>query len=177
MYGDFIYLSTKMIIPVLLGDGNKFEFVEEIEMFIRKYISLDCEQLAELFYQSVHTVNAKDYSQEQLDVWATGNVNLCVWNKSFLEHNTFVAIEDNTVVGFGDIDNRGYLNRLFVHKDYQRQGIASELCNKLENGFIKITTHASITAKLFFLRRGYKLVKEQQVMRNGISLTNYVMEK
>lgn len=151
--------------------------MEEIKMFIRKYISSDCEQLAELFYQTVHTVNAKDYSQKQLDVWATGNVDLCVWNKSFLEHNTFVAIEDNTIVGFGDIDNTGYLDRLFVHKDYQRQGIASALCNKLENGFVKITTHASITAKPFFLHRGYKLVKEQQVMRNGISLTNYVMEK
>ena len=50
-------------------------------MFIRKYISSDCEQLAELFYQTVHTVNAKDYSQEQLDVWATGNVDLCVWKQ------------------------------------------------------------------------------------------------
>ena len=146
-------------------------------MFIREYISSDCEQLAELFYQTVHTVNAKDYSQKQLDAWATGNVDLSVWNKSFLEHNTFVAIEDNTVVGFGDIDNTGYLDRLFVHKDFQRQGIASVLCDKLENGFTKITTHASITAIPFFLHRGYKLVKEQRVARNGISLTNYVMKK
>ena len=104
--------------------ADKLEFCEEIKMFIREYISSDCEQLAELFYQTVHTVNAKDYSQEQLCVWATGNVDLSVWNKSFLEHNTFVAISHNTFVGFGDIDNRGYLDRLFVHKDYQRQGIA-----------------------------------------------------
>ena len=101
-------------------------------MFIRKYISSDCEQLAELFYQTVHTVNAKDYSQDQLYVWATGNVDLFVWNKSFLEHNTFVAIKNSIIVGFGDIDNTGYLDRLFVHKDYQRQGIASALCDKLE---------------------------------------------
>ena len=145
-------------------------------MFIRKYISSDCEQLAELFYQTVHTVNAKDYSQDQLYVWATGNVDLFVWNKSFLEHNTFVAIKNSIIVGFGDIDNTGYLDRLFVHKDYQRQGIASALCDKLENGFTRITTHASITAKPFFLHRGYKLVKEQQAVRNGISLTNYAME-
>ena len=110
------------------------------------------------------------FGQQEMLIYVFGN-------KSFLEHNTFVAIEDNTIVGFGDIDNTGYLDRLFVHKDYQRQGIASELCNKLENGFVKIITHASITAKPFFLHRGYKLVKEQQVMRNGIFLTNYVMEK
>lgn len=31
-------------------------------MLIREYISSDCEQIAELFYQTVHTVNAKDYA-------------------------------------------------------------------------------------------------------------------
>ena len=37
--------------------------------------------------------------------------------------------------------------------------------------------HASITAKPFFERRGYKAVKEQQVERKGVLLTNYVMIK
>lgn len=146
-------------------------------MLIREYISSDCEQIAELFYQTVHTVNAKDYAQEQLCVWATGHIDLSAWNKSFLEHNTRVAVKNDMIVGFGDIDKTGYLDRLYVHKDYQRQGVATALCNELERGFDKITTHASITAKPFFLHRGYKVVREQQVVRNGISLINYVMEK
>ena len=50
---------------------------------IRKYSSSDCKYLAELFYQTVHTVNAKDYTKEQLDVWATGCVDLEKWVKSF----------------------------------------------------------------------------------------------
>jgi len=41
----------------------------------------------------------------------------------------------------------------------------------------KITAHASITAKPFFEKRGYKVVKKQEAERNGILLTNYVMEK
>lgn len=146
-------------------------------MLIREYISSDCERLAELFFQTVHTVNAKDYTKEQLNVWATGNVDLSVWNNSFLEHYTLVALENNVIVGFGDIDNTGYLDRLFVHKDYQSQGIATALCDRLEAGFDRVTTHASITAKQFFMNRGYRLIKEQQVIRNGISLANYVMEK
>ena len=82
------------------------------------------------------------------------------------------------IVGFGDIDKTGYLDRLFVHKDYQRQGIASAICDELEQAVNvnKIITHASITAKPFFERRGYKVIKEQQITRNGVSLTNYVME-
>ncbi len=146
--------------------NRKSQFKEGNETLIREYISSDCEQLAELFYQTVHTVNAKDYTQEQLRAWATGNVDLSILNKSFSEHNTLVAVKNDIIVGFGDIDSTGYLDRLFVHKDYQRQGIATMLCNKLESGYIKITTHSSITAKPFFLQRGYRLLKEQQVVRN-----------
>ena len=45
-------------------------------MHLRTYVSSDCKQLAGLFYQTVHSVNAKDYTKEQLDVWATGKVDL-----------------------------------------------------------------------------------------------------
>ena len=40
-----------------------------------------------------------------------------------------------------------------------------------------VTTHASITARPFFEKRGYRVVKEQQVERHGVLLTNFVMEK
>lgn len=39
-------------------------------MIIRPYQTADCEALARLFYDTVHTVNAKDYTKAQLDVWA-----------------------------------------------------------------------------------------------------------
>ena len=148
-------------------------------MQLREYQQSDCEQLAELFYQTVHSVNAKDYTKEQLDVWATGKVDLCKWNSSFLKHKTIVAVETGKIIGFGDMDSTGYLDRLYVHKDYQRKGVASAICDALES-FSKgktFITHASITAKPFFQYRGYRVVKEQKVFRQGIALTNYVMEK
>ena len=46
-------------------------------------------------YDTVHTINAKDYTKSQLDVWATGKTDIVVWNKSFLEHNTLVAEDDS----------------------------------------------------------------------------------
>ena len=148
-------------------------------MIIREYKPTDCEDLVKLFYHTVHTINAKDYSQEQLKVWATDKIDLEVWNKSLSEHFTVVAVENNIIVGFGDIDNSGYLDRLYVHKDYQRRGVATIICDKLEQAVKvnKIITHASITAKPFFEQRGFKVVKEHQVVRNRIALTNYEMEK
>ena len=101
-----------------------------------------------------------------------------LWNRSFLEHYTLVAVDGELIVGFGDIDTTGYLDRLYVHKNYQGKGIASALCNELEQVAIEtIIVHASITAKPFFEKRGYVVKKEQQVERQGVLLTNYVMEK
>ena len=100
-------------------------------MQIRTYRSSDCEETAELFYDTVHTVNARDYSKEQLDVWATGNEDLDRWDQSFLEHDSVVAVDGGRIVGFGDIDAAGYLDRLYVHRDHQGKGIATAICNEL----------------------------------------------
>lgn len=147
-------------------------------MIIREYRPLDCEILAELFYNTVHTINVKDYTKEQLDVWATGTIDLEKWNQSFMEHYTLVAVDDEVIIGFGDIDKTGYLDRLYVHSDYQGKRVATAICEQLEQAAQgSIVTHASITARPFFENRGYKVVKEQQVERQGIFLTNFVMEK
>lgn len=148
-------------------------------MQLRPYESADCAQLARLFYETVHTVNAKDYTKTQLDAWATGEVDLAAWDASFLEHRTLVAVQDGVVAGFCDMADDGYLDRLYVSKDFQHQGVATALCDALEaaSDAPRFTTHASITAKPFFLHRGYRVVTEQQVERHGVLLTNYRMEK
>lgn len=147
-------------------------------MIIRKYQSLDCEEMAQLFYDTVHTINRKDYSKEQLDVWADGKVDIESWNQRYLSSHTLVAIEDKRIVGFGNIDDQGYLDMLYVHKEYQNNQIATKLCNQLEK-FVtgKITTYASISVKGFFEKRGYRVIRENEVIRKGITLTNYLMEK
>lgn len=146
---------------------------EEEQVIIRKYQPLDCEEITKLFYNTVHTINAKDYTKEQLDVWTAKEIDLQSWNKSLQEHYSIVAVDDKIIVGFGDIDKTGYLDRLYVHADFQGKGIASAICDRLERAVdVNIITHASITARPFFEKRGYKVLKEQQVERQGIFLTN-----
>ena len=149
-------------------------------MLLRAYRPEDCPALAQLFYDTVHAVNARDYAPAQLDAWATGTVDLCAWNASFLAHRTLVAQLEGQIVGFGDIDvSSGYLDRLYVHKDFQSRGIATALCDALEVALSVplVYTDAAITAKPFFLGRGYRLVREQRVERHGVALTNFRMEK
>ena len=146
---------------------------------LRPYEPADCSEMAQLFYDTVHTVCQKDYTPRQLDAWATGTVDTKRWNEKFLKNHTVVAETDGKIAGYGDMEESGYLDFLYVHKDHQGEGIATAICDELE-GAAKvslITVHASKTAKLFFEKRGYRVIKEQQVERPGVLITNYEMCK
>ncbi len=148
-------------------------------MEIRRYKTGDLDEIINLFKTTVHHVNIRDYAREQVDVWAPDCINVEEWNKTLSEHHAFVAVRDYIIVGFGDIDHSGYLDRLYVHHEYQREGVATGLCDKLESAVapcVTIRTHASITARPFFENRGYRVLEEQFVERMGVFLKNYVME-
>ncbi|MBO5006458.1 MAG: GNAT family N-acetyltransferase [Clostridia bacterium] len=148
-------------------------------MIIRSYKQTDCEGMYALFCDTVRSVNCADYTEEQLAAWVGADISLEEWDLAFTRNYTVVALENGQIVGFGEIDKTGYLDKLYVHKDFLRRGIGSAICDMLEQNFWegKITVHASITARPFFESRGYTLVKEQTAVRNGIHLTNFVMEK
>ena len=172
---DFVLeeMDQRRVKEMLLS-GKKKEALR-----LRPYREEDAETLAQLFYDTVHTVNAADYTKEQLDVWAPKERDLHAWNQSFLKHRTLVAERDGRIAGFGDMDETGYLDRLYVHREFQRQGIAEAICDALEGESEAdvFETHASITARTFFEARGYEVIRAQQVERQGILLTNYVMRK
>lgn len=151
-------------------------------MELRKYREEDLKEIIDLFYETVCTVNRKDYSKEQIEVWANRKDTLLQRKDFFTSLYTIVATEEGKIVGYGNIDHAGYIDHLFVHKDYQGKKIATAICDELEQyslakGNTKITVHASITALPFFKGRGYCIKKEQKVKLNGIELTNYTMEK
>lgn len=151
-------------------------------MHIRDYKSGDCKETAKLFYNTVHKINIRDYTPEQIKVWAPENRDLKKWDESFKDRKAIVAVEENQISGFCDITDSGYLDRLYVHSDFQGQGIGKALCREAENfaaahGNNEITVYASITAKPFFEKMGYSVIRENQVIRENVSLTNYLMMK
>lgn len=149
---------------------------------IRKFQPADIQQIITLFREAVHTINIKHYSPEQIAVWAPENIDEQKWLASLESSITFVAEIDGIIVGFANMTHEGYLDRLYIHKNYQARYISFRLFKKLEQcarelGLAKLTTHCSITAKKPAERMGFKIVKEQTVIRKGVELMNYVMEK
>lgn len=149
---------------------------------IREFKEFDLDECLSLFYDTVHTVNATDYSQSQLDVWARKVPDKGAWKKRLIENITCVAVYDKQIVGFGSMTQQGHFDLLFVHKNFQRKRVARNIVIKLEEtakqlGIKEITAEASITAKPFSESMGYHVVREQLKEFQGEKFTNFVMKK
>lgn len=148
---------------------------------LRDYTPADLDDLLALFYETVHTVNARDYSSVQRSAWAPMAPDRDAWAARLAGNRTLVMQDgDGTIVGFGSMNPaRGLLDHLFVHACYQRQGFGTLLCEALELLSLSavITTYASVTAEPFFAARGYQVVCRRQVERRGVLLVQAVMEK
>lgn len=148
-------------------------------MIIRSYKQTDCEGMAALFYDTVHSVNCADYTEDQLSAFANGEVLLEEWDRAFAKNHTVVALDDGKIVGFGTIEKTGHIDKLYVHKAFLRRGIGSAICDVLEQNFWegKITVNSSITARPFFEARGFTVIKELLSVYGCVHLTEFVMEK
>ncbi|HSP21693.1 MAG TPA: GNAT family N-acetyltransferase [Planococcus sp. (in: firmicutes)] len=152
---------------------------------ISEFEPLQAEEIVALFYGTVHSVNAADYVAEQLGAWAPEALRqekVAQWRVSLARNKTFVAWKEGNIVGFADLAAGGKLDRLYVHKDYQGQGIAGKLLGKIEQearqqGMVELVCDASITAKPFFEHYGFAIIERNTVERLGVQLQNYRMAK
>lgn len=85
-----------------------------ISFAIRPFRQEDLPAVLELFWETVHTVNADAYSAGQLDAWAPADPDIQAWKTSLAAHRAYVAVDDaDKLVGFGDIV-QGHIDRLYV---------------------------------------------------------------
>ena len=149
---------------------------------LRKYNPADCTEIMQLFYDTVHTVNAADYTQKQLEAWAPAKADITRWGNRLWQDYALVAESGGVIVGIGTWKGSGYFDLLYVHKSYQRRGVASLLADAIESyartqNSVRLTVDASVTARPFFEKRGFALLQKQAVSVRGQMLTNYRMEK
>lgn len=152
-------------------------------MKIRKFKSKDSAATAELFRDTVRRVNSKDYSPEQINVWAPEDLENDAWLSRLEKAHIFVMESAiGAVLGFITIELDGYIDLLYVHADHQRRGVGSRLLAHAEKqaqicGIKRFHTEASITALPFFESHGFLVSKEQKARKQGVHFINYRMEK
>lgn len=152
---------------------------------IRAYQSDDADHLYQLFYHTIRHINCRDYSQSQVEAWAPDDRDMVKWRENMAKINPYVvelAAPEKKIVAYADIQADGYIDHFFCHHQYQGQGIARQLMQHLlstakEMKLEKAYAHVSITARPFFEKAGFCLVKEQQVSVREQILTNFIMEK
>ena len=122
-------------------------------MKTRLYKQSDLEAVLKLFYDNIHTVCVNDYTLEQLDAWAPKEPDVYRWQASLNRNHTLVVENESQIIGFGDVGETGYLDRLYVHPDYLHQGIASLILIVIFPVSVFFTSTFSTNSKLliFFI--------------------------
>ena len=149
---------------------------------IRPYQESDAQALAEIFYHTVRKVNRKDYNEEQVKAIAPKmKGQASSWAIKWKKSPPWVAHIDKIIVGFIEFYDNGEIDCFYCHHDYIGKGVGNALMAHIkalavEKRISRIWANVSITAKPFFERQGFKVVKQQTVTRLGVDLINYVME-
>ena len=149
---------------------------------IRKYQHGDEYELRKIFFNTIRRINITDYSQSQVQAWAPDNYDEAAWFERVKSINPFVAVIDDEIVGYADVQDDGYIDQFFCHWLHQGKGIGKALMQTLDEagkkkGVSRFYSHVSITAKPFFEHFGFNEVIEQQIKIRGQALTNFVMER
>jgi putative acetyltransferase len=151
-------------------------------MQIVAYIQEYAEQITDLFHDTIHQVCSEDYTAEELDVWAPTPMDYDRWASRLERTKPLVAIKNDKVVGFGELESNGHIDCFYIHKDHQRSGIGRALMDRIEenakrNVCAKLFAEVSITAKPFFLKMGFRTCRPNLVVIGHLLLKNYLMEK
>lgn len=155
--------------------------MEEQVLNLRQATFDDIQSVKDLFKGSIFNICSKDYSPEQISAWGKRGENDNVWRTRIQDQYFLIAELNQTIIGCVSLTTENYVDVMFVHYNHQGKGIASLLLRAIENRATYsydniISVDASITAKLFFKKKGYQVVKEQHV-NIGTILINYKMIK
>lgn len=151
-------------------------------IILRHAVPEDLKDLQTLFVETVNEVCRDDYNDEQRSVWTAASRNEARWLEKIKNQYFLVALYNDKVLGFGSLENGDYLDFMYVHKDYQRQGIADKIFQSLElqarqHNTRILRSDVSKTARLFFERQGFAVVEPQTRTIDSVEIMNFKMQK
>lgn len=146
-------------------------------MQLVRYSSEYDDEIVRLFHETVHTACSGQYTPNELEAWAPGDIDPAVWCEGLRNTYMLLAFDGDILAGFGNVDiPASYIDRLYVAVPYIGKGVGKLLLTSLESKLDDIAyVHSSDTALPFFKGRGYSLIKENHEERRGVIIRNWYM--
>lgn len=160
-----------------------------MEIKIKRAVPEDLSELRQLYIDTVTNINSKDYDENQIGAWIkpwfepdTTTRDGRTFADKIVEQYFIVAVIDETIAGFASLEDNGYLDFMYVHKDFQRHGAAKKLLNELENyarekDIKELDAIVSKTALGFFEKHGWIKIREDVVEIRGATFVDNIMIK
>jgi putative acetyltransferase len=152
------------------------------QVSVRPYRRADVPAIARLYYETVHTVNARDYSPDQIQAWAPRIEDDAFWLRRFRPYTVFVANVDGQVAGFTELGRDGAIDCFYVHHRWQGRGVGRALMARLlaearRRRVGQLSADVSITARAFFERMGFRVIRVQKKLYRNRRFEQYVMRR
>lgn len=150
-------------------------------MYLRLATLHDIPDMKNLFAETIRTVNSKDYTPDQIEIWTAAVFNADRWHQLIKDQYCMLAFNSSdTLIGFGSL-LKDYIDFMYVHRDYQGIGTASLILKVLlaeacRQKYVIVYADVSITARPFFESRGFMVVHENVKLVRRVEIRNLRME-
>lgn len=151
-------------------------------MHVRRYKPGEEEKLWQIYFDTTHIINGRLYTKAQTERWAPKNQNMNEWQKRIEQRNPFVALQNNEIIGFAELEPNGHIDYFYAHHLWQGKGVGTMLYKAIETEAIyqkmpKLFAEVSLLAKEFFLKHGFVLLEEKNTIICGAPAPNFIMQK
>ena len=139
-----------------------------------------------IFHDAVRVGAAARYTPEQRAVWSPSAVPPEGWADRLADQITLIAeevtSEADIPVGFGTMRRDGHLDLLYVTPTSMGTGVSGRIHDALLDAVAeyrpeRLTATASLYAKPFLARRGWRLLGGADSLREGVVLPAYDMDR
>ncbi|MDD2383818.1 MAG: GNAT family N-acetyltransferase [Sulfurospirillaceae bacterium] len=153
-----------------------------MQITILPYTDENATEIADLHHAAVHAIEPFIYSLKQQEAWAHTPPNYPYWKKRLALKKPFVAVFEESIVGFIELEVDGHIDCAYTHPYYQKRGVMTKLYAYIEalayqKGIKRLYVEASLVSQSFFEKRGFVLLHHNVLTRNGCVLMNATMEK
>lgn len=150
-------------------------------MKLRAATSKDYDALGQVMFRAIHE-GESPYTKAQRLAWLPKANSGAAWSDRLSQQYVVLAERGNDILGFMSVFPYGYIDLAFILASARGQGVFGQLLRGVtdhatQQGLLRLTTHASLSARPAFSRYGFETVRHEIVERAGDRLQRAEMVK